>query len=61
MAITLEQLVQNLTDGSLMSVDEMSAFQDSLPAEKQPKDAPALASELVEPRNSPSARRTPSW
>jgi len=47
MAISLEQFVQHLTDSGLMSAHEVSAFRDSLPPEKRPKDPQGLARELV--------------
>ena len=48
MAITLGQFVQNLVRSGLFSADELSAFEESLPPEKRPKDAQGLARELVQ-------------
>ncbi len=46
--MTLEQFVQHLTQSGLMSVTDISSFQDSLPPEKRPKDGEALARALVQ-------------
>jgi serine/threonine protein kinase len=45
--VTLEQFVQNLTASGLMSAPELTAFQDTLPPPRKPKDAESLARELV--------------
>jgi formylglycine-generating enzyme required for sulfatase activity/serine/threonine protein kinase len=45
MSITLDQFTENLTDSGLMSADEVSAFQDSLP--NVPSDGETLAKLLV--------------
>ena len=57
MSITVEQFVDGLTQSGLMSAAEIASFQESLPPEKQPKDAPNTrpASSSV-PTNSPSTR-----
>ncbi len=47
MAIALEQFVQYLTDSGLISADEVSAFQDTLP--EVPTDGEMLAKQLVLP------------
>jgi serine/threonine protein kinase len=47
MAVTVEQFLERLSQSGLMSAAEVSAFQDSLPPEKRPKDAETLARELV--------------
>jgi serine/threonine-protein kinase len=47
-AITLEQFVQHLTASGLMSATDISAFQESLPSGKRPKDAETLARGLVQ-------------
>jgi serine/threonine protein kinase/formylglycine-generating enzyme required for sulfatase activity len=45
MGVTLDQFVEHLTDSGLMSADEVSAFQDSLP--DVPADGETLAKLLV--------------
>jgi serine/threonine-protein kinase len=47
MAITVEQFIERLSESGLMSPAEVSAFQDSLPPDKRPKDVQQLASSLV--------------
>jgi formylglycine-generating enzyme required for sulfatase activity/serine/threonine protein kinase len=47
MAVTVEQFLERLSQSGLMSAAEVSAFQDSLPPDKRPKDAETLARELV--------------
>ena len=47
MTITVQQFVEQLTDNRLLSDDEVTAFRESLPPERQPADAQALARELV--------------
>ncbi len=39
MAVTLRQFIDSLTQSGLMTADEISSFQQSRPAEKQPKDS----------------------
>jgi len=46
-AVTIEQFVGNLVQSGLMSADEVSAFEQGLPVQKQPHDAQMLARELV--------------
>lgn len=48
MSVSLEQFVQNLTASGLLSAAEITSFQQSLPAHRQPKDAETLARELVQ-------------
>jgi serine/threonine protein kinase len=48
LAIPLEQFVQQLTHSGLMSAAEVASFQQSLPADRRPKDAETLARELVQ-------------
>ena len=45
---SLEQFVQYLTASGLMSAAEVTAFQQSLPPDKRPKDAETLARQLVQ-------------
>ena len=47
MSVSLEQFVQHLTQSGLMSAAEVTSFQNSLPADKRPKDAETLARDLV--------------
>jgi serine/threonine-protein kinase len=46
-AVKLEQFVEHLTQSGLMSAADIASFEDSLPADKRPKDGEALARELV--------------
>ena len=48
MAITIEQFSERLTQSGLMSAAEVSAFQDSLPADKRRNDVHQLAQALVQ-------------
>jgi len=48
MAISLGQFIDNLTRSGLVSADEISAFQESLPPEKRPSDSQGLARELIQ-------------
>jgi len=48
MAVTLRQFVENLVRAKLFTADELSAFQETFPPEKRPKDAQALARELIQ-------------
>ena len=48
MAISLGQFIENLTRSGLVSADEISAFQKSLPPDKRPSDPQGLARELIE-------------
>jgi len=50
MAITIEQFVERLTQSGLMSAADVSAFQDSLPPDKRPKDVQQFAQALVQQR-----------
>ena len=43
---TLEVFIQTLTDSGLMTPDEVQAFLTTLPADKRPTDAEALAREM---------------
>ena len=43
MPITLDQFIQNLISSGLMTAEEVSAVQDSLPPDKRPKDVQAFA------------------
>ena len=47
MAISLDQFVQSLVSNGLMSEAELADYQGTFPPEKRPKDAEALAFELV--------------
>ena len=46
MAVTLQQFIENLVVSGLFSAAELSAYQESLPPEKRPKDAQTLARRL---------------
>ena len=46
MAVSLKQFVDNLVRSGLFSEAELSAYQESLPPEKRPKDAQTLARRL---------------
>ena len=48
MAISLGQFIENLTRSGLVSADEISAFQESLPPDKRPSDPQGLARELIQ-------------
>jgi len=47
MAVSLKQFRENLAKSSLFSAEELTAFQESLPPEKRPKDTQGLARELI--------------
>ena len=47
MAITVERFIERLSESGLMPAAEISAFQESLPPEQQPRDVQALAISLV--------------
>ena len=47
MAISLDQFVHDLIDCGLLSEQELSGFQDTFPPEARPRDAKALALELI--------------
>ena len=47
MAVSLQQFIERLTRSGLLSAEELSAFQASLPPEKKPQDAQGLARELI--------------
>jgi serine/threonine protein kinase len=47
MAITVERFIARLNESGLMPAAEISAFQESLPPEQQPRDVQALAASLV--------------
>jgi len=47
MPALLEQFIENLIRSGLMSAEEVASFQESLPSEKRPRDAQALARELI--------------
>jgi formylglycine-generating enzyme required for sulfatase activity/serine/threonine protein kinase len=47
MGVTLEQFIQDVTRSGLMSAGEMATFQQRLPPARRPRDAEALARELV--------------
>jgi serine/threonine-protein kinase len=46
-AVSLEQLVQHLTQSGLLTAAEITSFQDSFPPEAKPKDGETLARALV--------------
>jgi eukaryotic-like serine/threonine-protein kinase len=48
MAVTIEQFVGQLVASGLMTAAEVSSFQQSLPTDKQPKDAQGLAQAFVQ-------------
>ena len=48
MAVSLEQFVQHLTESGLLSANELSSIQESLPSDRRPSDAETLARALVE-------------
>jgi serine/threonine-protein kinase len=48
MSFSIEQFVERLTQSGLMSVAEASAFQNSLPPDKRPKDVQQFAQLLVQ-------------
>ena len=48
MAISLGQFIENLTRSGLVSADELSAFQESIPPDKRPSDPQGLARELIQ-------------
>jgi serine/threonine protein kinase len=47
MAVSLDHFVENLILSGLMSVDELAAFRESLPPDRQPQRAEDLVRELV--------------
>src|SRR6185437_9375237 len=47
MALTLEQLVSQLTEAGLATAEELSAISEGLPPDKRPRDAEELTKELV--------------
>jgi serine/threonine protein kinase len=47
MAITVERFIERLSESGLMPAAEISAFQESLPPDEQPRDVQALAVSLV--------------
>ena len=47
MAVTLQQFEANLTKSGLFTPEELSAFRESLPSDRRPEDAQALARELI--------------
>jgi serine/threonine-protein kinase len=48
MAVSLGQFVENLTKSGILTADELSSFQQSIPPEKRPADAQALARALIQ-------------
>lgn len=48
MDASLDQFVRELTHSGLMTATEIAAFQQTLPADRQPADAAALAQRLIE-------------
>ena len=50
MAVSIRKFAENLIQSGLITAAELSAFQESLPPEKRPKDIQGLARELVRAR-----------